>query len=104
MQENAAECIALRAAWTMFATVSLRKAFLQWDSWTCDRLQLSYKVQSALQHWTQASAAKSFAAWATFAADCADAKAKVGSYVQLGMLVHGVLHSHDHMHLSHSPL
>ena len=77
MRENAAECIALRSAWTLFATVTMRKAFLQWDGWTCDRLQLASRVQAALQHWTQASAAKSFAAWAAFAADCADAKAKV---------------------------
>ena len=79
LQANAAECIALRSAWAMFSAVTQRKAFLQWDSWTCDRLQLASQAQSALQHWAQASASKSFAAWAAFSADCAAAKAKAST-------------------------
>ena len=77
MQQHAADCAALRAAWGLFSRSTLRKAFLQWDDWTTQRVQLASQAQGALQHWAQSSTAKSFAAWAAFTSEVAEAKIKV---------------------------
>ena len=77
MQQHAAECAQMRAAWNLFAQATLRKAFLQWDAWTVERLQLASQAQGALQHWSQGASARAFAAWAQSTQEAADAKAKV---------------------------